>query len=141
MRTDLVERLLEQELAICDGEELARRGVRLWREGTDILLAFDLGRDGKAGLFVIDCAAFDAHPPGVVMADPLTRGALPLERWTPGVPHSIHPTLGRPFICIQGVIEYHTHPSHVDDSWDRYRRTFRIPQLVRRLLDKAGVPQ
>ncbi len=141
MRTELVERLLDQELAICDPDELARRGVRLWREGTEILLAFESGRDGNPGLFVLDCAAFDAQPPAVVMADPQNRELLALDGWTPGVPHSIHPTLGRPFICIQGVLEYHTHPSHLDDSWDRYRRTFRIPQLVRRLLDKAGVPQ
>jgi hypothetical protein len=139
MRTDLVERLLDQELTICDMEQLAGRGAQLWRNGTEILLAFDSGRDGNPGLFVLDCAAFDAQPPAVSMADPHTRDPLPLERWTPGVPHSIHPTFGRPFICIQGVLEYHTHPSHLDDSWDRYRRTFRISQIVRRLLDKAGV--
>lgn len=141
MRTELLERLLDQELSICDTDELSRRGVLLWREGTEIVLSFDCGRDGKPGLFVVDCAGFDAQPPAVLMADPENRELLPLERWTPGVPHSVHPTLGRPFICIQGVFEYHTHPSHLDDSWDRYRRTFRIPQLVRRLLDRAGVAQ
>lgn len=141
MRTDLVKRLLDQELAICDMDELTRRHVRLWREGTDVLLAFDIGRGGGPGLFVLDCTSFDAQPPAVAMADLETREPLPLDGWTPGVPHSIHPTLQRPFVCIQGVLEYHSHPSHGDDSWDRYRRTFRIPQIVRRLLEKAGVPE
>lgn len=28
-----------------------------------------------------------------------------------------HPTTGRPFICMKGSLEYHTHPSHLADPW------------------------
>jgi Predicted metal binding domain len=34
---------------------------------------------------------------------------------------SNHPTTGKPFICMVGFREYHTHPSHVPDSWENYR--------------------
>ena len=29
-----------------------------------------------------------------------------------------HPATGRPFICMRGAREYHTHPSHVGDPWE-----------------------
>lgn len=31
---------------------------------------------------------------------------------------STHPATGRPFICMRGSREYHTHPSHVTDPWE-----------------------
>ncbi|HEV2173647.1 MAG TPA: hypothetical protein VGR71_08770, partial [Nitrospira sp.] len=102
-------------------------------------VAFDAGRDNASGMFLLDCSSFDAQPPSVTMVDPGTREPLAIGRWTPGVPHSIHPTLNRPFVCIQGVLEYHLHPSHLGDGWDRYRRTIRLPQTIKALLDKAGV--
>jgi hypothetical protein len=34
---------------------------------------------------------------------------------------SAHPTTGRPFICMKGALEYHTHTSHLNDRWDALR--------------------
>lgn len=34
---------------------------------------------------------------------------------------SLHPTTLRPFICSPGSKEYHTHSSHLNDSWENYR--------------------
>jgi len=34
---------------------------------------------------------------------------------------SHHPTLGRPFICMPGIREYHTHQNHMNDAWSKYR--------------------
>lgn len=139
MRADLVETLLDRELQVCGLDDLARRGVRLWREGTDVFIAFEAGRNGQTGLFKLNCSSFDADPPSAIMIDPVTRAELPLELWVPGVPHSMHPTVNRPFVCIQGVREYHLHPCHLEDSWDKYRQTIRLPQTIWRLLEKAGV--
>lgn len=140
MRADLVEALLDRELEVCGVDELKGRGVQLWHEGCRVFLEFTSGRGGAPGLFRLDCSDFDAEPPSVTMVDPVTRAELPLERWTPGVPHSIHPTLDRPFVCVQGILEYHLHPSHLHDSWDRYRHLIRLRQTVSKLLEKAGVP-
>ena len=35
--------------------------------------------------------------------------------------NSPHPLTGRPFVCMAGVREYHTHPSHVGDVWENYK--------------------
>lgn len=32
-----------------------------------------------------------------------------------------HPATGRPFVCMRGAREYHTHVSHTSDLWDNYR--------------------
>lgn len=32
-----------------------------------------------------------------------------------------HPSTGRPFICMVGSREYHTHPSHLADHWVNYK--------------------
>lgn len=32
-----------------------------------------------------------------------------------------HPETNRPFVCMRGAREYHTHPSHVSDSWERVK--------------------
>ena len=32
-----------------------------------------------------------------------------------------HKKTGRPFICSPGSLEYHTHQSHLNDSWESYK--------------------
>jgi hypothetical protein len=32
-----------------------------------------------------------------------------------------HPTTGHPFVCMRGSREYHTHSSHVNDTWSGCR--------------------
>jgi hypothetical protein len=138
MKTELAEELLDAELEVVR-DSVATNCVTVWREGTDILVQFEQARDGRSGLFKLECSQFDAEPPSVSMVDPTTRAELALEQWTPGVPHSVHPLTGKPFVCLQGTAEYHTHPSHRDDTWDRYRRVFRLKETIHRLLQKAGV--
>jgi hypothetical protein len=136
----LVIRRLDGELRICRKDRsIMRPGVRISRRGTDVLVRFEQGRDGRPGVFLLDCRSFDAQPPSVAMLDPDSGAELPMEGWIPGVPHSVHPVTGKPFVCLQGVAEYHLHPSHLDDPWDRYRNRYRLPETIRRLLDKAGV--
>lgn len=32
-----------------------------------------------------------------------------------------HDRTGRPFVCMVGTLEYHTHSSHTNDLWENYR--------------------
>lgn len=36
-----------------------------------------------------------------------------------------HPETNRPFVCMRGAREYHTHPSHVSDSWESVKNNSR----------------
>ncbi len=142
MNEEVARALLDAELRVSRRDERLRRArARLSRRGTDVYVAFDRGRDGLPGVFRLRCGHYDAQPPSVAMVDPDTLDELPLWRWTAGVPHSIHPRTGRPFVCLQGIAEYHTHPSHITDSWDRYRTRVRLRETIVALLRKAGVPE
>ncbi|HVS53590.1 MAG TPA: hypothetical protein VHD62_14640 [Opitutaceae bacterium] len=44
-----------------------------------------------------------------------------------------HGNTGRPFVCMIGTLEYHTHGSHINDHWENYRR-----QANRGLTDLLG---
>jgi hypothetical protein len=65
---------------------------------------------------------WDELPPVIELLD---AGGNPLSTQPPnvgGVFHpGPHPNTGRPFVCMRGAREYHTHFSHVGDLWDNYR--------------------
>lgn len=69
----------------------------------------------------LHCNNWDAEPPSI---DLLDEGGTFLQNIPPwgGIFHAgPHPITGRPFICMRGTLEYHTHPSHLTDHWDNYR--------------------
>lgn len=48
------------------------------------------------------------------------------EPWTEPLPggvfnSSLHDVTRRPFICMRGALEYHTHSSHLNEKWETYR--------------------
>lgn len=68
------------------------------------------------------CAEWDDLPPaiGLHQADGSYLTAMPNN------PSGVfnmgpHPTTGRPFVCMRGAFEYHTHPSHVNESWEQLK--------------------
>jgi hypothetical protein len=70
----------------------------------------------------LHCADWDELPPAIVLLD--VQGGL-LTAAPPNVGGvfngSAHPNTGRPFVCMRGAREYHTHSSHTNDLWDNYR--------------------
>lgn len=85
-----------------------------------------------------DCTDFDGQPPTLKL---LTAGRdlLPFDQWPKDlggggiVPN--HPRYKRPFFCRRGLREFHTHPEHEDQPWDRFRESLTLPQLVIEILD------
>lgn len=64
------------------------------------------------------CDDWNDTPPAILLcaADGAPLASLPPNPtgvFNPG-PHA---QTGRPFICMRGAREYHTHPSHVGDAW------------------------
>ena len=98
----------------------------------------DLGRTETRELVLhLDCSDFDGQPPTAELR--LPDGApLPPDQWPTdlsrqGVVHG-HPDYPRPFFCRRGLREYHTHPQHEDDAWDRHREAMSLTQIVLELL-------
>jgi hypothetical protein len=73
---------------------------------------------------IMDCGGFPGTPPSITLANdngtPLSSAPM-----APGgqFHHGPHVLTGRPFVCMRGCREYHTHESHVGDVWDNYRGT------------------
>ena len=106
-----------------------------------------------------DYTNYDAAPPSVRMVHPITGTPykeselpthLPKLHHTSdleSVPPKIHPqplmqSYGPdeiPFLCLEGVLEYHQHPAHSGDPWELYR-TSGAGSLVRliELISKYG---
>ena len=65
------------------------------------------------------CDNWNDLPPSISLqaADGTLLSKLPTN--LPGVFNpDPHPTTQHPFICMRGAREYHTHESHVSDSWE-----------------------
>jgi hypothetical protein len=68
------------------------------------------------------CNDWNALPPAIELlnADGTALTTLPSNS-TNVFNSSAHPITGRPFICMRGSREYHTHSSHTSDSWDNLK--------------------
>jgi hypothetical protein len=68
----------------------------------------------------LNCGDWDDLPPSIALlneaADPYSL-PMPGDIFHPGP----HPNTGKPFICMRGTREYHTHPSHINETWEQYR--------------------
>jgi hypothetical protein len=104
---------------VCQVPDLGTRPVR-----RDLILHMDL----------VD---FDGQPPTaqLLLADrsPLPAGQWPKALGNQGIVQGHH-AYDRPFFCRRGLREYHTHPQHEDDPWDRHREALSLDALVIELL-------
>jgi hypothetical protein len=67
----------------------------------------------------LTCDDWNDRPPSITLhvIDGTLITAAPTN--PSGIFHpSPHPVTSRYFVCMRGTREYHTHPSHVGDSWD-----------------------
>jgi hypothetical protein len=71
--------------------------------------------------FQFDC--WDEQPPSLALFDPETKAELAWDKWPQGgwSAGNAHPSTGKPFLCLPGIREYHTHSSHLNDFWDNYK--------------------
>lgn len=70
----------------------------------------------------LSCEEWHDRPPSISLyaADGTLLTSLPPN--PTGVFHAgPHPTTNRPFICMRGSWEYHTHPSHLADLWENVK--------------------
>ncbi len=136
---DVNARKIERELELWDAnaEAYSRRGwIMLRREPPVLDIAFQarLPIGGNivpvvAACVQIDLTNFDLWAPSVEFIDPISRDYAPpvakaLVETEGGAQNLIvgtHPDTGRPFFCIPGVRQYHSHPQHTGDPWLLHR--------------------
>jgi hypothetical protein len=79
------------------------------------------------------CNDWNELPPNVELldADGVYLTSLPTGS-TNVFNNSQHEVTKHPFICMAGSREYHTHPSHIADSWEGYknRDSYTLPNIM-----------
>lgn len=119
MHPAAAKRQFEKEVAAMPPRLLELRGWTL-HSATYPLVDISFKADGRKTLRLhVVCDDWNDQPPSIVLLDaagePLRRG--------PNCPASVfnnsaHPATGRPFICMPGSREYHTHGSHLNHLWE-----------------------
>lgn len=100
---------------------------------------------GRAFVLRFELGGFDQRPPSVEFLDPRTMAPLPfahlpaIQEPTPTGQRSNlvingHPKSQRPFLCVQGVREYHEHPQRDGDEWALYRGSVNVYAILDRVL-------
>jgi hypothetical protein len=134
LHPDILHELLEDEMAVARtrvGDRL--RGLSL--VGSCVVARVP-GPTGAEVCIELDGSQFDAEPFHVAVKR--NGQFVQPHEWPQFVFGSLHPVLERPFICIRGTYEYHCHPSHLMDAWDRYRTSIRLVDLLEHMLGKNG---
>ena len=111
--------LFEDEVKKLRPELLETRGWVLFAKEYPILDVGFTARDGAKIRLLLSCQEWNDRPPSVDLLDWDGQRLPAIQRDPAGVfNNSAHPQTGRPFICMKGVREYHTHPSHARDAWE-----------------------
>jgi hypothetical protein len=83
------------------------------------------------------CDDFDGEPPTAELLLPDGTG-LPADQWPREIANGgivrDHPEYERPFFCRPGLREFHSHPQHEDQPWDRFRESMPLRSIVIGLL-------
>jgi hypothetical protein len=112
--------LFDEEVANFTAALAARRGWVLHALDFPLIdCSFTAG--GRTTLRLrLQCDDWDDLPPAISLhnADGIFLTTVPKS---PVFNIGPHPLTGRPFICMRGAREYHTHPSHVSDPWVNLR--------------------
>lgn len=105
-------------------------------------LVFTHRRSRRAVGFHFRFDEWDDLPPSLLLFDPATGVELPWASWPLGgwSAGDHHPVTSKPFLCLPGIREYHTHQSHTGDAWSNYRArgTFGIGYIVHRVWQRFG---
>jgi hypothetical protein len=115
--------LFERDVAGLSQRLLTSRNWKLYSKEFPVL---DVGfRAENRAEFRLRLVARDWNdrPPSAELLNQDGEFLKQLPQYPSGIFHNAnHPLVGRPFICMAGTLEYHTHSSHLGDSWENYKK-------------------
>lgn len=114
--------LFDEEAKHLEGAVLE---IRKWRIFSRTYPLLDVGfEDTSRSAFRVQmhCADWNELPPSITLLTSDGTALATLPTGPTGIFHQgPHPITRRPFVCMAGSREYHTHSSHTSDLWDNYR--------------------
>jgi hypothetical protein len=135
LHPELLAELLDSQVQVAHAA-LGKRAGDLHRDGNNLVMTLERG-DGTWTLR-LDGTSYNAQPYDLALVD--ADGAiLPLEAWIPGLAHSVHPILKRPWACISGTAAYYSFPGHNVERWDAVRNQQGADSLLAKVLRKVDL--
>lgn len=114
--------LFEEQTKYLDGDLIE---VRKWRifSRTFPLLDVAFEADGRIPFRAqMNCDDWNELPPSITLLSIKGEVLTRVPTGPPGIFHQgPHPITKRPFVCMAGSREYHTHSSHISDRWENYK--------------------
>ena len=130
MLEDLAKALFDEETAgMTEAHCVALQRVRFVVAFPFLELGFDAPRMLPLRIRV-DTQRYNAEAPAVTLCDWGGNPFKTLPRSGGIFNHSEHPMTHRPFVCMVGTNEYHTHSSHIADAWSKYRDSRTLGSIV-----------
>lgn len=115
---------------------LESRGWKLVKcQYPDFLISMLHPKSKKEYVFWFLC---NDYPISMQVVDPKSFNPVPFAQWPQGSSFLERHTLTqKPFLCIPGLREYHTHDSHKNETqWIFPCNEFRLPRLLDRVFNK-----
>jgi len=114
--------LFEEEVKYLSLALCARRGWTMNHIAFPII-NISFNAPGRTALrLTLACDNWNDLPPSIRLETPEGAALHAIPPNPTGVFHAgPHHLTNLPFVCMRGAREYHTHPSHVTDSWDACR--------------------
>ena len=85
----------------------------------------------------LDLTDYDGQPPTAELLHE-DRSPLPAKDWPLALGQQVivrdHRDYKRPFFCRRGLREFHSHPQHQDEPWDKHREGLPLHSIVMELL-------
>ena len=143
-------RKFESEIRSLSTEAAAYASLRGWNIVVTtypvLAVVFRHSRSTREIEFRFTCDDWDELPPGLSLHHPNGGEELTWAEWPRGGwdAHQAHTSTGKPFLCLTGLREYHTHQSHLGNKWENYRLSgsYRLRDIVdrvhRRFEDTGG---
>lgn len=119
MHPSLAKAKFERDLAGITAELCEARSWTVFEREYPI---FDVGFRASNGASLrirMECEMWNEQPPAVLLQDWEGKNlAIGIASSTNIFNASLHRNTGRPFVCMRGSREYHTHESHLNDPWE-----------------------
>ncbi|MBR0598593.1 hypothetical protein KCX82_11945 [Clostridiales bacterium BAD-6] len=116
-------------------DELKNGGITLVLQETDFaVIIIPVGKTGRNIHLKIENINFDLDPLHFYFVDPVNFKNLPPELYPVGSGIADgHDMLPNPVICISSTYSYHTHPSHRNSPFDKYRNNFILAGQIKNI--------
>lgn len=143
MDLEVSRRKFDADIQALQGDAAAYAAARGWTvvsTAYPVLGVLLVHPRSKRGIeFRFTCDQWDELAPSLALHNASDGRELSWKEWPQGGwAAGEHPNTGKPFLCLPGIREYHTHPSHIDDKWEGYRLrgSYRLRDIIDRVQQK-----